>query len=153
MHAVNSHIPAENGRSQGIGAVIRNSVGELKHLTLGVINNLSSLGNQLWAIYAPLRTAFLLGYGGIVFKTYNHEAFTVIKNFIMAAPHVVFDLANQIDILLRDRRWFCMLANVYPSRNRVSRFIVRLGMETDCRLLTFSRPVGGIEELLAVIWA
>lgn len=148
VHAINSIAPAENGRTQGIGAVMRNSVGDLKHITLGVINNLTPLGNQLWALYAPLRRAFLLGYRDIILETDNHEAFMVMKNFATGAPPAVFDLANQIDTLLRDRRWFCMLAYVYPPRNRVSKFAARLGMETGCRLLTFHKPVGGIEELL-----
>lgn len=141
VHAVNSPIPTDNGKTQGIGAVMHNSAGELKHITLGVINNLSPLGNQLWAIYAPLNRSFLLGYRGVVLETDNHEVFTVMKNFILGSPPAVFDLANQIDILLRDRRWFCMLAYVYLPRNRVSKFVARLGTETGCRLFTFSRQI------------
>lgn len=81
-------------------------------------------------------------------ETDNLEAFLVIKNFHLGAPPGVYHLASQIDIHLRDKRWFCMIAYVVPSRNKVARFLSRLGKKACDMLYTCCRPVGGVEELL-----
>lgn len=95
-----------------------------------------------------LNRAFEERYRDIVLETDNHEAYMVMKNFAIGAPAGVYDLASQIDIRSKDRRWKCKIAYVYPSRNKVARFLARLGLETADRIYTFDRPVGGVEELL-----
>lgn len=127
VHGTSSRIPSAYGFKTGIGAAYRDSEGVLKHLTLGVIPQLSTLGNQMWAIYIALRRAFKPGYRDVILETDNLEAFLVVKNYHVGAPAGVFHLASQIDILLRDRRWFCMIAYVVPNRNKVARFLSRLG--------------------------
>lgn len=44
--------------------------------------------------------------------------------------------------------WKCVVSYINPSRNRVVRFLAKLGMESCNRLYTLDRPVGGVEELL-----
>lgn len=72
----------------------------------------------------------------------------IIKYLHLGAPASVYDLASQIDIRVKDKRWRCEVVFVLPSRNKVARFLARLGFETADRLYTFNRPVGGVEELL-----
>lgn len=71
-----------------------------------------------------------------------------MKHFDLGAPAAVYDIASQIDIRIKDKRWKCMILYVFPSRNKVARFLARLGYETADRIYTFYRPVGGVEELL-----
>lgn len=148
VHAISVEEPFPNGNDSGIGAVYRDAVGGLKHITLGVIPELSVLGNQLWAIYAPLKRAFLEGFRDVRIETDNYEAFKVVRNFNIGAPASVYDIAKQIDILSHDKRWTCKMSYVFPVRNRAARFAAKLGMQAADRLYTLDRPVGGIEELL-----
>lgn len=148
VHGITVAMPLPNGNESGIGAVYRDAVGSLKHITLGVIPGLSVLGNQMWALYAPLKRAFLEGYRNIRIETDNYEAYKVVRNFNIGAPASVYDIAKQIDILIHDKRWLCKVAYIFPVRNRAARFAAKLGMEAADRLYTLDRPVGGIEELL-----
>lgn len=95
-----------------------------------------------------LNKAFEEGHRDIVLETDYHEAYMVMKNFHIGTPAGVYDLASQIDIRSKDKHWKCKIANVYPSKNKVARFLARLGLETAERFYTFDRPVGGVEELL-----
>lgn len=109
---------------------------------------LTQLGNQLWATFVALNRAFEEGYHDVVLETDNHEAYKIMKNFHIGAPTSVYDLASQIDIRAKNKRWKCKIAYVYPTRNKVARFLARLGLEAANRLYTFDRPVGGVEELI-----
>lgn len=70
---------------------------------VGTIPFLSRLGNQLWAIYSPLRRAKIKGYSSVIMETDNLEAFRTIRDFYTDAPVGGYDLVFQIDILLKDR--------------------------------------------------
>lgn len=147
-HGVWSSIPSDIGNHSGIGAVYRDSNGTLSHVTVGTIPFLSRLGTQLWAIYAPLRRAMIKGYSSVILETDNYQAYRVIRDFQHGAPAEVFDIVSQIDILLKDRRWTCVIAYVYPARNHVARFTARLGKDVADRLYTLNRMIGPLEELL-----
>lgn len=58
VHGVHSSVRLPNGNNTGMGAVYRCANRALKLATIGVIHGLSREGNQLWAIYAPMRRAF-----------------------------------------------------------------------------------------------
>lgn len=98
--------------------------------------------------FVALNRALEEGYRNVVLETDNHDAYMIMKNFHMGAPASVYDLAYQIDIRAKDKRWKCKIAYVYPTCNKVARFLARLGLETTDRLYTFDRPVGGVEELI-----
>ena len=138
----------DKGNTSGIGASYRDSEGELKFVTLGTIRGLTPLGTQLWAMYAPLRRAAVQEFDDIRLETDNFEAYMTIKRFKEGVPAQVFDIADQLDTLIRDDKWRCIVSYMYPSRNTVPRFLAKLGMKTCSRLYTFDRPVGGVEELL-----
>ncbi|WOG99666.1 hypothetical protein DCAR_0519020 [Daucus carota subsp. sativus] len=57
-------------------------------------------------------------------------------------------MGSQIDILLRDRSWTCVIAYVFPTRNHVVRFLERLGMNVCDRLYTLNCMIGAMEELI-----
>lgn len=148
VHGTSSRTPSPNGFYNGIGAVYRNSERELKHLTIGVIPQLTPLGNQLWAIFAPLKRAFKLGYRDVILETDNLESYLVMKNFHIGAPAGVYDIATQINTRIKDARWFCMVSYIYPARNKPARFVSRLGKRVCSELFTLNKAVGGVEELL-----
>lgn len=100
VHDIHSTIQLPNGNNIGICAGYRGANGDLKLLTLGVVPRLSSLGNQLWAVYAPMRRAFKEGYHNVIIKTDNFDAFKAIRDFNAGAPTSVYHLLSQIDILM-----------------------------------------------------
>lgn len=55
------------------------------------------------------------------------EAFNIVGNFHLGAHDAVFNIATQIDIRFRDVGWLCMILYVVLSRNKVARFLARLG--------------------------
>lgn len=116
VHATYSNIPAENSNVSGFEVIYRNSNGQMKHTTLGVIHNLSPLGNELWAIYLPLRRAFLEGYRDVILETDNMEAFRVIRDYSAGALAAIYDIASQIDMLVGDSRWYCLISYIFPAR-------------------------------------
>lgn len=148
VHGTFSDLVRPSANDSGIGAIYRNAEGELKLLTVGTIPFLTQLGNQLWAIFIALLRAFFEGYRDVELETDNYEAYLILKNFHLGAPTCVFDLASQIDIRVKDIRWRCKIAFVYPARNKVARYLARLGLEVADRLYTFNRPIGGVEELI-----
>lgn len=148
VHAIYSDVPAANGNISGIGIIFRNHNGFLKLTTLGVIPNLSPLGNQLWAVFIALRRARIQGYRDIIIETDNIHAFRTIRDYDAGTIPAVFDITSQIDVLLKDAHWFCMLSYIFPARNRIARFLARVGMETCNSLFTLNRHVAGIEELI-----
>ncbi|KAL1828869.1 hypothetical protein ACET3Z_007281 [Daucus carota] len=148
VHGHYSHFPLRNGNSTGMGAIQRDSEGEMKLLTVGVIPELTQLGNQLWAMYAPLRRAAVQGISDIRLETDNYQAYMTIKHLRDGVAASVFDVTDQLDTLIRDESRKCVVSYVVPSRNRVARFLAKLGMETCKQLYSFDRPVGGVEELL-----
>lgn len=148
VHGYSSRTRTRSRNNTGIGAVYRDSAGKLRYLTVGVIPNLTPLGVQLWAIFIVLKRAFLDGYRDVIVETDNLMAYRAIRNFAVGAQAPVFDIISQIDIRLRDPRWFCMLSFVFPARNRVARYAARVAMEYGDRLYTLNRPIAGIEELL-----
>lgn len=79
VHGIHSSVPRPNGNTTSIGGVYRDANGEFKLLTIGVVPGLSRIGNQLWAIYAPMRRAFIKGYRHVMIETDNHEAFQIIE--------------------------------------------------------------------------
>ena len=145
-HAVKT--PLSNGNSMGMGAVYRDSDTDMRLLTTGVIPGLTPLGNQLWAMYVPLRRAIVHEFKDIILETDNYQAYMTIKHFREGVAASVFDVTDQLDTLIRDKSRKCTVAYVHPSQNRVSRFLAKLGMETCKELYTFDRPIGGVEELL-----
>lgn len=126
----------------------RDANGELKLLTLGVIPGLSSLGNQLWAIYAPVRRAFKEGYRSVIIETDNFDAFNAIRDFSAGAQAGVYHLLSQIDILMNNNMWACTVAFIFASRNRPARYAARLGMKIGEQLYTMEHPVGGVQEYI-----
>lgn len=76
------------------------------------------------------------------------EAYNLIKNFQLGAPAPVYHIVNQIDLLLRNNSWVCILGLVFAVRNKVARYATRLTMEVSERLYTLEHPVGGMEELI-----
>lgn len=149
VHGTSSRVQSPFGFNTGIGAIYRDTNGSLKHVTLGVIPELSPLGNQLWAIFIPLVRAFNIGYKTVFLETDNLEAFITLKNFRIGAPASVYDITSQIYIRINDARWRCMISYVYPARNRVARYLSRLGKNVCEELFTLNRAVGGVEEYLA----
>lgn len=99
-----SNTLSPNYNDSGIGAIYRNSDGELKLLTLGTIPYLTKLGNQLWAVFIALLRAFFEGYRDIILETDNYEAYMIMKYLHLGAPASVYDLASQIDIRVKDKR-------------------------------------------------
>lgn len=77
VHGSASRTALPNGNDTGLAAIYRDSVGNLRHmhLTIGVIPNLTPLGNQLWAIFIALRRAFLKGYRDVIVETDNLQAY------------------------------------------------------------------------------
>lgn len=148
VHGSSTRTPTRTGNNSGIGAVYRDSAGKLRHLTVGVIPNPTPLGVQLWAIFIVLKRAFLEGYRDVIVETDNLSAYRAIRNFSLGAVASVFDIISQIDIRLRDPRWFCMLSFVFPARNRVARYAARVSLEYGEGLYTMNNPIAGIEELL-----
>ncbi|KAL1807922.1 hypothetical protein ACET3Z_024912 [Daucus carota] len=104
--------------------------------------------NELWAVNVPLRRALIKGYRPVVHETYNLEAFRVIRDFHLGALPKVFDLFSQIDILVKDRRWTCVIFYVFFARNHICRFVVRLRRDVCDRLYTLNWMIGAMEELL-----
>lgn len=92
MHGHHSHSQLNNGNSTGIGAIQRDSKGEMKLLTTGVFPGLTLLGNQLWAMYAPLRRATVQGFNDIRLETDNYEAYMTIKHFRDGVAASVFNI-------------------------------------------------------------
>ncbi|WOH14131.1 hypothetical protein DCAR_0933647 [Daucus carota subsp. sativus] len=92
-----------------------------RHVMVGAIPFLTRLANQLWAIYAPLSRAIIKGYASVILETDNWEAFRTVRDFLMGAPAAVYDLVSQIDILLKDRSWTCVIAYVLGSIIQISR--------------------------------
>lgn len=78
----------------------------------------------------------------------NIHASRAIRDFDAGVIPVIYDITSQIGILLKDTHWFCMLSYIFPARNRIARFLARVGMETCTGLFTLNRPVAGIEELI-----
>lgn len=117
-------------------------------LTTGVVPGLTPLRNQLWAMYAPLRRAAVQEYDDVRLEIDNYQAYMTVKHFGEGVPASVFDISNQLDMLIRSEKWKCVVSYIDPSRNRVARFLAKLGMETCNLLYSFDRPVGGVEELL-----
>lgn len=99
-------------------------------------------------MYVLILRAYEEGCRDIIVETDNYEAYQVVKNFEQGVPYVVYDLATQMDIRIKHKSWKCKIAFIYPARNKVARFLARLGLETSDRLYTYDRPVGGVEELL-----
>lgn len=97
VHGTSSRSSSVYGLRTGIGAVYHDSDGALKHLTIGVIPQLSAFGNQMWGIYITLRRAYKLGYRDVNNETDNLEAFLVIKNYHIGAPSGVYHIASQIN--------------------------------------------------------
>lgn len=141
-------MPNISSNDSGIGAIYRDSEGTMHLLTVGTIPFLTPLGNQLWAMYVPLLRAFEEGFHDVTLETDNLEAFNMLKNFDQGVPSPVYDLVSQIDIRVKKKAWKCKVAFVYLARNKLAKFLARLGLETIDRLYTFDRPVGGVEELL-----
>lgn len=94
-----------------------------------------------------LKRVFLERYRDVIVETDNLQAYMAIKNFAFGAKAQVFDIISQIDIRLRDPRWFCMLFFVFPARNRVARYAGRVGIELGDQLYTLDMPIAGVEEL------
>lgn len=110
VHAVAATTITQHGNETGMEEIYGDSVGKLKHLTVGIIPNLTPLGAQLWIIFIVLKRAFLEGYRDVMGKTDNLRAYLAIKNFALGAEAQVFDIISQIDIRLRDPHWFCMIS-------------------------------------------
>lgn len=122
--------------------------GNLELLTVGTIPFLNPLGTLFWIVMVALNRAFTEGFRDVILETDNHEAYKVMKNFHLGAPAGVYDVASQIDIKAKDKRWKCKITYVYHSRNKYAHFLACLGLETADRLYTFDIPVGGVEEML-----
>lgn len=148
IHGTHSMVPSEIGNTSGIGGIFRTSTGNLHHLMVGTIPSLSRLGNQLWAIYAPLRCAKIKEYPSVILETDDWQAYRAVCDFHMGAPAAVYDLVSQIEILLKDRGWSCVLAYVFPARNHVARFVAKLGKDACDRLYTLNPMIGPLEEFL-----
>ncbi|KAL1808310.1 hypothetical protein ACET3Z_025300 [Daucus carota] len=89
------------------------------------------------------------GYDSVIIEMDNLDAYQVIRDFNMpGAPAQVFDLVSQITILLKDRRWACVLAYVFLARNHVARFLVRLGKDVCDRLYILNHMIGPMAELI-----
>lgn len=71
-----------------------------------------------------------------------------IKHFYLGTPPDVYDIALQIDIRVKDARWKCKVMYVLLARNKLARFLARLGYEMGNMIYTFNRPVRGVDELL-----
>ena len=54
-------------------------------MTTGVIPGLSSIGNQLWAIYAPLRKATVQEYDDVRLEMDNYQ-YMLMKHFKDGVP-------------------------------------------------------------------
>ncbi|KAL1802163.1 hypothetical protein ACET3Z_030810 [Daucus carota] len=78
-HTISS--PLSNGNSLGIGAIFITSGAEISLLTTSAIPALTPLGNQLWAMYVPLRRAVVQEYDDLRLETDNYEAYMTIKHF------------------------------------------------------------------------
>lgn len=107
VHGIYSNTFRPSANDSGIGAIYRDSQGQLKLLTVGTIPFLTQLGNQLWACFVPLVRGFEEGYRDVILETDNYEAFKTMKLFHLGAPTSVYDLASQIDIRIKDKRWKC----------------------------------------------
>lgn len=148
VHGIHSTIQLPNGNNSGIGAVYRGANGDLKLLTLGVVPGLSSIGNQLWAVYAPMRRAFKEGYRNVMIETDNFDAFKAIRDFSAGAPPAIYHLLSQIEVLMNNNTWACSIAFIFAARNRPARYAARLGMEIGEQLYTMEHPVGGVQEYI-----
>lgn len=81
VHGIYSNTVFPAGNDSGIGAVYRNSDGELKLITVGTIPFLTQVGNQLWAIFVALLRAYFEGYRDVELETDNYEAYMILKTF------------------------------------------------------------------------
>ncbi|WOH08303.1 hypothetical protein DCAR_0727741 [Daucus carota subsp. sativus] len=89
------------------------------------------------------------GYDSVIIEMDNLDAYQVIRDFNMpGAPAQVFDSVSQITILLKDRRWVCVLAYVFLARNHVARFLVRLGKDVCDRLYILNHMIDPMAELI-----
>lgn len=71
-----------------------------------------------------------------------------MRDFNIGPPASVYDIASQINILMNNSSWDCVVGFVFAVRNRVARFTSRLGMEVGDRLYIVEQPVGVMHELL-----
>lgn len=99
-HTISS--PLSNGNSLGIGAIFITSGAEISLLTTSAIPALTPLGNQLWAMYVPLRRAVVQEYDDLRLETDNYEAYMTIKHFHVGVSASIFDIADQLDTLIHD---------------------------------------------------
>lgn len=51
----------------------------------------------------------------------------------------VFDLVSHINILVKDRRWTCVVSYVFPVCNHMSRFTARMKKDVCDKLYTLNR--------------
>lgn len=127
-------MPSFAAKDSGIGAIYRESHGELQLLTVGTNPFHTPLGNQLWAMYIPIPRAYEEGLRDVIIETDNYEAYQIVKNFEEGVQSSVYDLASQIDVRVENKNWKCKVAFVFPARNKVARFLARLEQETSDRL-------------------
>lgn len=71
-------------------------------------------------------------------------------NFHLGAPPGVYGLVSQIDILLKDMHWTCVIAYAFPARNHMllAFLLARLGKDVSDMLYTLDRLIGSFKELL-----
>ena len=79
VHGHTNPTTLSNGNSSGIGAIYRDSASDMHLLTTGVISGLSMLGNQFWAMYAPLRRAVVHEFDDVRLEIDNFHAYKLIN--------------------------------------------------------------------------
>lgn len=94
--------------------------------------------------------AFEDKYKEVVVETDNLDAFLIIKNFPLGVPLEVATVAKQIFIRLNDPRWKCILAYIFPYINPIAIYLAKLGGEKYSQFVTFTRPIGAVEELMSL---
>lgn len=120
VHGESFPTPLPNGKTNGIGVVLRTSAGNLVNYIACTIPNLTTMANQLWAILVGLRRTYIEQAKYIILETDNLEAFGSVQFAHLNQHPEHADLIQQIIVRICDPTWICSLRFMYSQRNMVA---------------------------------
>lgn len=141
-------LPAANGNTTGLGAVIRRANGGMASSISGTIQNLSPVENQLAAIHIGMKRAYEETCKKVIVEIDNLEAFGMLKFQHNGISQTALNIIQQIKILKKDKIWKCKIRYVYPRRNKVATYLALLGADLFGRLFLSFEPLGRAAELM-----
>ncbi|WOG91988.1 hypothetical protein DCAR_0311244 [Daucus carota subsp. sativus] len=147
VHAFTLPEPYPNGNDSCIRIMIRDHKGTIIVMVYGTIRNLTERANELWAILAGLKMAFLEGEEKVELESDNAGAVKEWEEWMWDYDRNHENVIQQLNQRKTDPNLSLVVRAVEPSQNALARYLAHMGSLQRTRLVIIRRLFGEVKEL------